>query len=138
MRIHWSLDDFKSNQKSVWSYVVFFKIHIKSGYSVNFIQYPIHLIYNTNVKNISFGQNKRFKNAPFFFRLHELKHKVCLSKSVCGIFHFQFRYVFIKVAVTDIKYFARSNSSTSLVQRKNFSLIWQVVFKLAYLFCQER
>ena len=28
---------------------------------------------------------------------YELKYKVCLSKTVCGIFHFQFRFVFIKV-----------------------------------------
>ena len=45
---------------------------------------------------------------PFLFRelqldsftfdlrfLYELKHKVRLSKTVCGIFHFQFRFVFI-------------------------------------------
>ena len=29
----------------------------------------------------------------------ELKHKVRLSKSVCGIFHFQFRFTFIKVYI---------------------------------------
>ena len=28
--------------------------------------------------------------------LYEQKHKVCLSKTVCVIFHFQFRFVFIK------------------------------------------
>ena len=28
--------------------------------------------------------------------LYELKHKVRLSKTVCGIFHFRFRFVFIK------------------------------------------
>ena len=27
--------------------------------------------------------------------------------------------------------------SSSLVHKKNFSLIWQVVFKLGYVFCQE-
>ena len=51
------------------------------------------------------------KNAPFFLSraptyhsftfslrfLHELKHKVRLSKTVCGIFHFQLGFVFIKV-----------------------------------------
>ena len=37
----------------------------------------------------SFTFNSRF--------LYELKHKVRLSKSVCGIFHFRFRHVFIKV-----------------------------------------
>ena len=31
--------------------------------------------------------------------LLELNQKVCLSKTVCGIFHFQFRFVFIKVYI---------------------------------------
>ena len=31
--------------------------------------------------------------------LYELKHKVHLSKTVCGIFHFRFRSVFIKVYI---------------------------------------
>ena len=31
--------------------------------------------------------------------LHDLKHKACLSKTVCGIFHFQFHFVFIKVYI---------------------------------------
>ena len=52
---------------------------------------------------ISFGQNKRYKKctlifsqAPFNLRfLYVLKHKIHLSKTVCGIFHFQFRLVFI-------------------------------------------
>ena len=29
--------------------------------------------------------------------LYELKHKVHLSETVCGIFHFRFRFVFVKV-----------------------------------------
>ena len=39
----------------------------------------------------SFTFNLRF--------LYELKHKVRLSKTVCGIFHFRFRFVFIKVEI---------------------------------------
>ena len=31
--------------------------------------------------------------------LYELKHKVHLSKTVCEIFHFRFRFVFIKVYI---------------------------------------
>ena len=31
--------------------------------------------------------------------LYELKHKVRLSKTVCGIFHFRLRLVFIKVYI---------------------------------------
>ena len=44
----------------------------------------------------------------------------------------------IKGAVTDMRYFARNKFSRSLVHKKNFSLIWQVVFELGYVFCQER
>ena len=39
----------------------------------------------------SFTFNLRF--------LYELKHKVRLSKNVCGIFHFRFRSAFIKVYI---------------------------------------
>ena len=48
----------------------------------------------------------------------------------------EFLFANFKVAVTDMRYFARSKLSKSLVHKKNFSLIWQVVFKLGYLFCQ--
>ena len=41
-------------------------------------------------------------------------------------------------AETDIRYFARSKFFRGHVQKTNFSLIGQVVFKLVYVFCQER
>ena len=40
----------------------------------------------------------------------------------------------IKTAAPDTKYFVRSRFSRSLVQKKNFGLIWQVVFKLNTFF----
>ena len=66
--------------------------------------------------NLSFGQNKRYKKCRLFFFvrarasahhsftinlrfLYELKHKVHLSKTVCGIFHFWFCFLFIKVYI---------------------------------------
>ena len=77
-----------------------------------------------------------------------------LFASLCNMFNFQnfVRIIFllmtfvksmklstvIKGAATDIRQFARSKFSRSLVHKKNFSLIWQVVFKLGYVFCQER
>ena len=39
----------------------------------------------------SFTFNSRFS--------YELKHKVCISKTACGIFHFRFRFVFINVYI---------------------------------------
>ena len=47
----------------------------------------------------SFTFNLRF--------LYELKHKVLLSKTVCRIFHFRFRSVFIKVYI-----FVQQNART--------------------------
>ena len=31
--------------------------------------------------------------------LYELKHKVRLSKNVCGVLHFQFRFIFVRVYI---------------------------------------
>ena len=42
--------------------------------------------------------------------LYELKHKVRLSKTVCGIFHFRFRFAYIKVYI-----FVQQNASTLLL-----------------------
>ena len=43
-----------------------------------------------------------------------------------------------KVEATDTRYLTRSKLFRNLDHKKNFSLIWQVVFKLEYTFCQER
>ena len=44
----------------------------------------------------------------------------------------------LKAAAADVGYFARSKFSRSLVHKKNFSLMGQIVFKLGYVLCQER
>ena len=66
---------------------------------------------------------------------HQFKHVIHefinTNKSI-------FVYTSVKGAATDMRYFARSKFSRSLVHKKNFSLIWQVVFKLGYVFCHER
>ena len=49
-----------------------------------------------------------------------------------------FRLIIFKSAATDRRYFARNKLSMSSVPNKNFSLLWQIVFKLEYIFCQER
>ena len=54
-----------------------------------------------------------------------------------GIFN-ELMETLLKGAVTDMRYFVRSKFSRSLVHKKNFTLVWQVVFKLGYVFCQER
>ena len=77
--------------------------------------YSIHytLRQSTNVEKGSSGQNKRHKKCDLYFArvsthqsftfnlrfLHELKHKVCLSKTVRRISHFRFCFIFIKVYI---------------------------------------
>ena len=39
----------------------------------------------------------------------------------------------VKVPATDMRYFATTKFSGSLVYKNNFSLMWEVVFKLGYL-----
>ena len=40
----------------------------------------------------------------------------------------------IKAAVTDMRHFARKIFLTSFIRKQNIGLIWQIVFKLEYLF----
>ena len=63
------------------------------------------------LKKFSFGQNERYKKYPLFYSqspthygftfnlrfLYELQQKVRLSKTVSGIFHLRFRFVFSRV-----------------------------------------
>ena len=53
-------------------------------------------------KNALFLLSRAPSHHSFTFKLrflYELKYKVHLSKVVCGIFHFRFRLVFIKVYI---------------------------------------
>ena len=65
------------------------------------------------LKNIPSDKINGTKNALFFLSrapthhgftfnlrfLYELKHKACLSKTVCGISHFRIRFVFTKIYI---------------------------------------
>ena len=77
--------------------------------------YVIHytLRQNTMLKEFPSDKINGTKNALFFLLrahihhsftfklqfLYELKHKIRLSKTVCGIFHSRLRFVFIKVYI---------------------------------------
>ena len=53
-------------------------------------------------KNALFFLSRAQTHHSFTFNLrflYELKRKVRLSKTVCGIFHFQFRFVLIKLYI---------------------------------------
>ena len=109
LRIHWRLSTvLKTSNKSVWSNVFWYvKVYIFWKY----IQYTIHWDKTQMSKKFPSGKINGAKNVLFFLLrppthhsftfnfwfLYWLKHKMCLSKTVCGIFHFRFRFVFIKV-----------------------------------------
>ena len=76
--------------------------------------YVIHytLRQNTMLKEFPSDKINGTKSAFFLLRapihhsftfklqfLYKLKHKIRLSKTVCGIFHFRFRLVFIKANI---------------------------------------
>ena len=104
-----AFDDFKNTQKSFWSNVFWYVIVCIFW---KCIQYTIHWDKTQMLKKFLWTkqivQNKTFflLKAPshhsFTFNLlflYELKYNVRLSKTVCGIFYFQFRFVFIKVYI---------------------------------------
>ena len=62
----------------------------------------IHSDKINRTKNALFFLSRAPSHHSFTFNLrllHELKHKVYLSKTVCEIFHFRFRFVFVKVYI---------------------------------------
>ena len=121
-----ALDYCKNKQKSVWSNVFwYFKVCI----FWKCIQYSKHWDKHNNVKENSFGQNKQYKNALFFlpraltrhsftFKLrfsYELKHKICLSKTVWD-FQFSILFRFYKSS-----YFSSTKCLDSLTLKRHNS-----------------
>ena len=103
-----AFDDFKSKQKSVWSNMFCF---IKVCIFWVCIQFTIHWDKTQMLKKFLSDKINGTKNALFFLSrapthhsftfnlrfLYELKHKVRLSKILCGIFHSRFHFAFIKI-----------------------------------------
>ena len=111
LRIHWRLPTIlKTSNKSAWSNVFWY---VKVCIFWKCIQYTIHWEKTQILKKFLSNKLNGTKYALFFLSrvsthqsftfnlrfLYELKHKVCLSKTVCGIFHFQFHFVFVKVYI---------------------------------------
>ena len=100
----------KTRKKSVWSNVFWC---VKVCIFWNCIQYTIHWDKTQMLKKFPSDKINGTKNALFFLSrapthhsftfnlqfLYELKHKVRFCKTVCGIFQFWFRFVFIKVYI---------------------------------------
>ena len=105
-----AFDDFIASDKNVWSNVF---SNVKVYIFWKFIQYTIHCDKTQMLKRFPLDKINVIKNAIFFLSrflardsfalnsqfLSELRHMVCLCKSVCGIFHFRFRLTFINVYV---------------------------------------
>ena len=103
-------DDFKNKQHSVWSNV--FR-YVKVCIFWKCITYTIHWdkaqmltkcpsgkIDGTENTVFYLSRGQTHHSCTFSFRfLFELKFNVPLSKFACGIFHFWFRFVFIKVFI---------------------------------------
>ena len=111
---HWRIHQrllpiLKTSNKSVWSNVFWY---VKVCIFWKCIRYAIHWDKTQLLKKFPLGKISGAKIPSFFSRapshhcfsfnlwfLHELKHKVRLSKTVCGIFQFRFRFAFIKVYI---------------------------------------
>ena len=112
LRIHWRLlTVLKTNNKSVWSNIFWYVIVCVF---CKCIQYMIYWDKTQMVKKFPLDKITGIQKLPsYFFHelqlisyifnfqfLYGLKHKVHLSKNVCGIFHFRFCFVFIKVYIS--------------------------------------
>ena len=87
-----------------------FQWYVKVCIFWKFVQYTIHWDKTQMLKQFPLDKINDTKNALFFLLwtstyhsftfnllfLYELKHKFCLSKSVCRIFHFWFCFIFFK------------------------------------------
>ena len=98
-----ALDNFKDKQKSAWSNVLWY-VNVRLFFK--FIQYTIHWDKTQMLEQFPLDKINSTKNALLIYSfnfnlrfLYELKHEVRLSKTLSGIFHFQFRFVFIKVYI---------------------------------------
>ena len=88
--------------------VMFFDIK-KDIYSESLVN-TLHI----EIVKKDFLRTKQTLQKMHFLFLYELKHIVDLSKTMCGIFHFQFKLFFIKVYI--------------FVQQKPWSLwLWNVI-----------
>ena len=120
LRIHWRLSTILKSSKKVYEVNVFRYVKVYIFWKC--VQYIIHWDKTRILKKFFWtGQNNGYKKCPLFLLralthhsftfnlqlLYDLKHKVRLNETVCGIFHFRFLSVFIKVYI-----FVQQNSST--------------------------
>ena len=94
------------------------------------------------IKKISLKKNKRYKKSTLFSRapthqsftfnlqlLYELKNMIHVSKTVYGLFNFQFRLIFIKVYIfvqQKAWILKRHNSFQNYISRKATHSFWRL------------
>ena len=123
LRVHWSLLTILKTNKNLYE-VMFFLI-CRSIYILifwKFIQSATDWDKTQILKKFDLDKRSGTKNALFFLSraptrysftfnlrfIYELKHKVRLFKTMCGIFHFRFRFVILflfskKYGLSDLK-----------------------------------
>ena len=104
--------NFKNMKQKCMKEVMFF-LYVKVYVFWKLIRYTMHWDKTQMLKKIPSNKINVTKNALFLLSwapahhsftfnsrlLYELKHKVHLPETVCQIFHFRFRLVFIKVHI---------------------------------------
>ena len=134
-----AFDHFKNKQTSVWSNGFWY---VKVCIFWKCFQYTIYWDKTHRFKKCPSDKINGAKNALFFLSrapthhsfifdlwfLHQLKHKVRLSKIVCGIFDFQFRFVllnfiFLFKKCMDSLTLKRNNSFQNLIIEKPHTVL---------------
>ena len=113
-----AFNDFKNKQKSVWSN---FFLTCISMYILKVCSMILHWDKTQMLKKFPSDEINGIKRDLFFWRapthhsftfdlrfFYELNHKVRFSKTVCRIFHFRLRLVFLKVYI----FVVQQNAST--------------------------
>ena len=77
-----------------------------------------------------------FRKGKSFSRMFTFLKYVFFSWAYIKVLALYYYALCFKVAWANMIYFARNKFLRSLVHKKNFGLIWQIVFKLEYLFYQ--
>ena len=111
LRMHWRYSTIlKTSNKSE---VTFFDrpkyVYSESAFNTLYIEikqifkeFPSYKM--NGIENALFSRAPTHHSFTFNLRfLYELKHKVRVSKTVCGIFHFRFRFGFFKVVNCKLK-----------------------------------
>ena len=112
--------------KSIYKYIYFF---VKLP--LNFLVKSLNIF--ISLRNLILSRLQRYFPKPLSMTAFNMFHKEAKRRTGDGVAMRE-----LKAATADMRYSARSKFSMSLVHKKSFGLIWEVVFKLRYLFYNAR